>query len=190
MRTAAARTAATSSGKTDSFGRRWAERARGESWPVAVCFLLYGFDPSDRKALNSSVMRRTLSKYADLIPLGAFAVVVALVFLFARERSGGIEREQEQAHSAAELRASALADQVSNEVSTRLGALVAARLRFTSIADATSEAAFLAALDSVVNRAAPGLAGIAHIDVQTERIVASPGARLTLEDSAVRNAFV
>jgi signal transduction histidine kinase/CheY-like chemotaxis protein len=135
-------------------------------------------------------MRRTLSKYADLIPLGAFAVVVALVFLFARERSGGVAREEEQAHSAAELRASALADQVSSEVSTRLGVLLAARLRLRSMADATAEAALLAALDSVVNSAAPGLAAIAHIDVQTERIVASPGARLTLEDSATRNAFV
>src|SRR5687767_5495806 len=98
-------------------------------------------------------MPRTLSKYADLIPLGAFAVVIGLVFLFARERSGGVEREQEQAHSAAELRASALADEVSNQVSTLLGALVAARLRFTSVEDSVAEATFLAALDSVVSSA-------------------------------------
>src|SRR5688572_27094365 len=138
-------------------------------------------------------MPRTLSKYADLIPLGAFAVVIGLVFLFARERSGGVEREREQAHSAAELRASALADEVSNQVSTLLGALVAARLR-VSVEDSVAEATFLAALDSVVGSAAPGLTGIAYIDPATERIVASPdavlGVDVTLQDTAVRSTYV
>jgi PAS domain S-box-containing protein len=139
-------------------------------------------------------MPRTLSKYADLIPLGAFAVVIGLVFLFARERSGGIAREREQAHSAAELRASALANEVSNRVSTLLGALVAARLRFTSVEDSVAEATFLAALDSVVSSAAPGLTGIAYIDPGTERIIASPdavlGVDVTLQDTTVRNTYV
>jgi PAS domain S-box-containing protein len=139
-------------------------------------------------------MRRTLSKYADLIPLGAFAVVIGLVFLFARERAGGVERELEQAQSAAELRTSALADEVSNQLSTRLGALVAARLRIRSRGDSVAESAFLAALDSVVSGAAPGVTGISYIDPRTERISASPqavlGTRITLEDTAVRNPYL
>jgi PAS domain S-box-containing protein len=133
------------------------------------------------------------SKYADLIPLVAFLVVVGIVFLFDRERGTHPQREVAAAEAAAERRASALADVLGNEVSARLGSLAAARVNFASVVDAESEAVFMASMDSVVART-PGLTGISLVYPGGEQVVRTPGSGLdrmiSLEDTLVRRAYV
>jgi PAS domain S-box-containing protein len=133
------------------------------------------------------------SKYADLIPLGAFLLVIGIVFLFDRERSGAPEREMAAAQAAAERRASALADVLGNEVSAHLGALATARVTFSNIVDEASERTFMASLDSLAARS-EGLAGVSLIYPETERIVRSPGTglglRVLLSDTVVRLAYL
>jgi PAS domain S-box-containing protein len=132
------------------------------------------------------------SKYADLIPLVAFVVVVGLVFLFDRERMTHPQREVAAAEAAAERRASALADVLGNEISARLGTLAAARASFAAAADPAGEAAFMATLDSLVGRT-PGLAGMSLIYPETEQVLRSSGAGLghmiALDDTSVQDAY-
>jgi PAS domain S-box-containing protein len=132
-------------------------------------------------------------RYADLIPLAAFVVVVGIVFLFDRERSTHPERELEAAAAAAERRASALADVLGNEVSARLGSLEAAKVNFGLFADEATESAFMASLDSVTARLS-GLIGISLVYAGTEEVVRAPatglGQMISLEDSMVRTAYL
>jgi PAS domain S-box-containing protein len=133
------------------------------------------------------------SKYADLIPLGAFLLVVGIVFLFDRERSTHPERELSAAATAAERRASALADVVGNEVSARFGALATARVTFSNVVDEASERAFMTSLDSLSARS-EGMLGISLIYPETERVVRAPGTglgqRVMLSDTVVRHAYL
>jgi PAS domain S-box-containing protein len=134
-----------------------------------------------------------LSKYADLIPVGAFLLVIGIVFLFDRERATHPEREMAAAQTAAEQRISALGDVLGNEISARLGALATAKVAFGSIAAEAGEAAFMVSLDTLAARS-PGLTGISLIYPGTERIVRAPGTglglRVMLTDSAVRHAYL
>jgi PAS domain S-box-containing protein len=132
------------------------------------------------------------SKYADLIPLVAFLVVIGLVFLLDRERATHPQREVAAAETAAERRASALADVLGNEISARLGTLAAARASFAAAADPAGEAAFMETLDSLVGRT-PGLTGMSLIYPETGEVLRSSGAGLgrmiDLEDAAVHDAY-
>jgi PAS domain S-box-containing protein len=133
------------------------------------------------------------SRYADLIPLGAFVLVVAIVLLFDRERAAHPVRELTAAETVAERRAGILADALGNEFSARLGALAAAKVGFGSVVDETSEAAFMAALDSVAARTQAMLA-ISIVYPDSERLVRAPGGTLgrttSLQDAEVRNAYL
>ena len=135
-------------------------------------------------------MRWTFSKYADLIPLGAFVVVVGIVLLFDQLRGGSAERELESAATTANVRVSALAAEVGNQVSALLGAAGVARVRFAS-PDDVSGASLTAALDSITEAAGEGLTGLSFIDATTERIQFSSGAlRYTLEDTTLRYPYL
>jgi PAS domain S-box-containing protein len=134
-----------------------------------------------------------VSRYADLIPLGAFVLIVGIVFLFDRERASHPEREVAAAETAAERRAGALADELGNEVSARLGALTTAKVAFGSVVDEDTEQAFMASLDTLTARST-GLVGISLIYPADERLLRVPGTglgqRVTLADTAVRHAYL
>jgi PAS domain S-box-containing protein len=134
-----------------------------------------------------------VSKYADLSPLLAFLVVLAIVLLLDHERRRQPERELAAAEVAADRRASALADVLGNEVSARLGSLAAAKVAFGGVRDAGTEAAFMASLDSVTARMS-GLIGISLIHPETEDVVRAPGTGLqrqvTLQDTLIRHAYL
>jgi PAS domain S-box-containing protein len=133
------------------------------------------------------------SRYADLIPLGAFILVVGIVFLFDRERSTHPEREMAQARATAERRANALGDELGNELSARLGALATAKVAFGTVTDQTTEDAFMASLDTLTARSM-GLAGVSLIYPGDERILRVPGTglgqRISLADTLVRHAYL
>jgi PAS domain S-box-containing protein len=133
------------------------------------------------------------SRYADLIPLGAFIFVVGIVFLFDRERAAHPHRELEAAQTVAERRAGVLADALGNEFSARLGALSTAKVTFLTVADDVSERTFMASLESVTDRT-QGLVGISLIYPESERVVPAPGSLLgrggALNDAALRNAYL
>jgi PAS domain S-box-containing protein len=131
------------------------------------------------------------SRYADLIPLVVFLVVVGIVFVLDRERSTRPQRDVAAAEAAAERRASALAQVLGNEVDGRLGAVAAARSGFVADMDSAQEQAYLLSLDSVVRRL-PGLTGVSLVYPQTERVVpsdASVGRPISLGDTLVRRAY-
>jgi PAS domain S-box-containing protein len=133
------------------------------------------------------------SKYADLIPVFALVFVLGIVFLFDRERASHPEREFAAAETAAERRASTLADVLGNEVSSRLGALAAVKVNFGAVSGPAGEAEFMAALDSVAVRT-QGISGISLVYVEDEHIVRAQttglGRALTLSDTIVRHAFL
>jgi PAS domain S-box-containing protein len=133
------------------------------------------------------------SRYADLIPLGVFAFVAGIVFLFDRERASHPQRELVAAEAVAERRAGVLADVLGNELSARLGSLAAVKVNFGAVRDDRTEAAFMASLDSVAARIA-GMPSISLIYPETERVVRAPGSGLgrtvTLQDTVVRHAFL
>lgn len=106
----------------------------------------------------------TVSRYADLMPLLAFALVMIGVFFVDRERSGRVERDQEAVAQRAGSHATMLANELENAINERLGALTAAELQLTSVEDSVSQQTLVAALDSVSGRMT-GLVGIAIIDV-------------------------
>ncbi|HEU5209868.1 MAG TPA: PAS domain-containing sensor histidine kinase, partial [Longimicrobiales bacterium] len=106
----------------------------------------------------------TVSKYADLMPLLAFALVMTGVFFVDRERSGRVERDQQAVEQRAAARATVLGNELENAINERLGALTAAELQLTSVEDSVSQQTLVAALDSVTGRMT-GLVGIAIIDV-------------------------
>src|SRR5690606_15930211 len=106
----------------------------------------------------------TVSRYADLMPLLAFALVMIGVFFVDRERSGRVERDQEAVAQRAGSHATMLANELENAINERLGALTAAELQLTSVEDSVSQQTLVAALDSVSGRMT-GLVGIAIIAV-------------------------
>jgi PAS domain S-box-containing protein len=133
------------------------------------------------------------SRYADLIPLGAFALVVGIVFLFDRERAAHPQRELAAAQTVAERRAGVLGDALGNEFSARIGALRGAKVAFGAVSDEASERAFMASLDDVTART-QGLLAISLIYADDERVVPAPGSlfsrQAALDDPALRNAYV
>ena len=141
-------------------------------------------------------MKWTASRYADLIPLLAFLVVMTGVYYIDRERADRFERERRSTEIDAESRAALLADEIGNQLNERLGALAAAELQFTSLDDSVSQRTMLAALDSVTSRFS-GLVGMAAISQtapgQPLRAAGTVLGRAGLDvqrDTAVRNPYL
>ncbi|CAN5700305.1 hypothetical protein BH23GEM10_BH23GEM10_03370 [soil metagenome] len=133
-----------------------------------------------------------VSKYADMIPVIAFVVVVGLVFLFDRERASRPERELVLAESQAQSRVGILADALGNEISARLGSLATAKSSFVSAADTAARRNVIVSLDSVTT----GMAGLSSVSViypATEEIVRQPGSGFrpgALQDEQIRLPYL
>ncbi|MGH7719690.1 MAG: hypothetical protein ACREON_12710, partial [Gemmatimonadaceae bacterium] len=95
------------------------------------------------------------------VPLIILVTVVAIVAFLDRMVVGELEAKRRDAHVRTERRASALADQLGNTVSNRIGAMRTAKVQFTPVRDSLSERAFLAAADS----ATKDLVGLSSISV-------------------------
>ncbi len=106
-------------------------------------------------------MKRITGKYGWLIPLLALAMVLAGTFLVDQERGGRLEARRREFQANAQRRAAILSDQIGNAFSARIGALTAAKLRFTQVRDSVSARLFDASLDSVTSR----IAGLDSIEV-------------------------
>ena len=138
----------------------------------------------------------TVSKYADLIPLLAFALVMIGVFFVDRERAGRLEQGQADVAQRAEAHAALLGNELENAINERFGALTAAELQLTSVEDSVSQQTLIAALDSVTGRMT-GLVGIAIIGVDSEErpvrasgtMVGSPFGNV-LRDTSLYNPYL
>ncbi|HEX9108544.1 MAG TPA: hypothetical protein VF832_14975, partial [Longimicrobiales bacterium] len=105
-------------------------------------------------------MKWITGKYGWLVPLLALLLVLAGTFLVDQQRGGRLDARQRELQANAQRRAALLADQIGNAVSTRIGALTAAKLRFTQVRDSVSASLFNASLDSVTSR----IAGLQRIE--------------------------
>ena len=136
-------------------------------------------------------MKWIAGRYGWLVPLIALLLVLAGTFVVDQERGGRMDARERTLQAAAQRRAAMLADQVGNALAVRIGALTAARLRFTEVRDSVSVRLFDAALDSVTSRI-EGLQSIqvivpgAHLQPAQH---APPIARQLLTDSALGKPF-
>jgi PAS domain S-box-containing protein len=138
-------------------------------------------------------MRWAASKYGDLIPFIATAIIVGGVIVLdsnARDRQANEAQTQEQTWK---RRAALIAGELSREVATRTGTIAGARGQFSSVRDEPSERAFLTTMDSTVS-SYPGLHTISII-YPDGRQIASPRALLNgidmqSADSSIRTAYV
>jgi PAS domain S-box-containing protein len=143
--------------------------------------------------MSEAVGPRSGSRSGDwLYPLLAVAlvfIVVVLLDLYVRRE---LEASRRDASTAAERMASALGDQIGNTISVRIGAMRAARLRFSPSRDPLASAAFLAAADSATRE----LIGLAAISVVSADSVIVPGTGSVLRehprllrDTVVQSAY-
>ncbi|MBX6363471.1 MAG: response regulator [Gemmatimonadetes bacterium] len=134
-------------------------------------------------------MKWILGRYGWVVPLLASLAVLAGTLVVDRERGGRIEAARRELRSDAQARASVLADQIGSAVSTRIGALTAAKLRFTPVQDSVSARLFNAAMDSVTRR----LAGLERVDaLYPDTPLPRPAFGATLDvasDTALLNAY-
>jgi PAS domain S-box-containing protein len=138
-------------------------------------------------------MRWTNSKYADLIPVLAFAMVMGGVIVIdkgLRDQESGEATRQQQTQ---ERRAGMIQNGLSQEVSLRLGTMMAKALQFTNLEDSLSQRSFSAAADSVVN-GQPGLTGVSVIyksgHILAPRRSLMSGITIENADTAIRRAYV
>ncbi|MEX2582854.1 MAG: ATP-binding protein [Gemmatimonadota bacterium] len=124
-------------------------------------------------------------------------VVLLLTFSLLMRLDDQQRRELDNAHreaaAEAERRASRLADEIGNTVSSRVGALRTAKIRFTEVNDSVSEAAFFAAVDSAT-RDISGLSAISLVQ-PTGEVQQGGGAylgrrNLSLADTVVQNPYL
>ena len=141
-------------------------------------------------------MHWTVSKYADLIPLLAFGLVMTGVYFVAGERADRQVRDLQAVERRAESRATLLANELENAINERLGALAATELQLTSVEDSVSRQTMISALDSVTTRLS-GLVGISVIDVNSPDAplrasgsVLGSRAASVATDSALRNPYL
>ncbi len=87
--------------------------------------------------------------------------MLAAAIIMDRQVKGDLASREREAEAQAERRASLLADQVGNTVSSRVGAMSAAKLQFMPVSPTVSEEAFLAAADS----ATKDLVGLTAISI-------------------------
>ena len=97
-------------------------------------------------------MKWIAGRYGWLVPLIALLLVLAGTFVVDQERGGRMDARERTLQADAQRRAAMLTDQVGNALAVRIGALTAARLRFTQVRDSVSARVFDAALDSVTSR--------------------------------------
>jgi PAS domain S-box-containing protein len=106
-------------------------------------------------------MRWILGKYGWVVPVVIFLLVLAAVLYVDGERVRREAAARQEVANVAERRAGLLADELGNAVARHIGALTAAKLRFTPVDDAVSDGTFAAAMDTVISQ----LGGITAISV-------------------------
>ncbi|MGH7457843.1 MAG: ATP-binding protein [Longimicrobiaceae bacterium] len=104
---------------------------------------------------------RRLMEREWLLPLLVLIATFLVLGLLDRQQAREAESMRQQAARQAERRASSLADAVGNTVSSRIGALRAAKVQFTQVSDSVSEQLFAAAVDSATS----DLSGLTAISV-------------------------
>ena len=133
------------------------------------------------------------NRYADLLPVVAVLVVLSSIYVVDRQIATSLATREREAQIASQNRGAALADEIGNAVSVRLGALSAAELQFTPVEDSVSERTFAAALDSVTRRHL-GLSAISvvypngQVRRPTAGVLGLPGARVD-QDTAVAEGY-
>src|SRR5688572_22607698 len=90
-----------------------------------------------------------VGKHGWIFPWATLAVVVASTYVVDRHWQVELVAARAQAAGRAEAQSAEWGDAISSAISERIGALAAARMRFTPIEDAVSDRTFAAALDSV-----------------------------------------
>jgi PAS domain S-box-containing protein len=135
-----------------------------------------------------------LLKREWVAPLVVIVLMFALLLRLDQEQRNDLTNRQREAAAGAERRASRLADEIGNAVSTRIGALKTAKLQLTQVSDSISERTFFAALDSAT-RDLGGLNSISVIrsngEVQqgSAALFGRPGLDVTT-DTVVRNPYL
>ncbi|MEX2570315.1 MAG: ATP-binding protein [Gemmatimonadota bacterium] len=135
-----------------------------------------------------------LLRHSWVAPLVVIVLMFALLMRLDEQQRQELETARRDAAAEAERGASNLADEIGNTVSSRVGALRTAKVRFSEVTDSISEAAYFAAIDSAT-RDMSGLAAISLAQSVTE-IQQGSGAylgRIGLElsaDTVVRNPYL
>ncbi|HEX6309609.1 MAG TPA: ATP-binding protein [Longimicrobiales bacterium] len=138
-----------------------------------------------------------LSRYADLLPLAVFVILLGVVWVLDVEWRGRAERGLGEHRQVAQQRVNVLADALGNAIAERTGSLELAKSSFIA-ADAArmsdaAKAMLIAALDSTTTRM-HGLTSISIVVPSTEELLRAPGTGfgqlVALEDSALRPAYV
>ncbi|HUH11529.1 MAG TPA: PAS domain-containing sensor histidine kinase [Longimicrobiales bacterium] len=129
------------------------------------------------------------------LPWLAFLLVLTGTFFIDRQWRNDQAGDLREAESRAQGRVSVISDALGNVIAERVGALAAAKLRFTPVEDSVSERTFTAAVDSVtsdmvgldaisivsrlgrVSRASDALLGRSGLDVSADTIVRHPFLR-------------
>jgi PAS domain S-box-containing protein len=143
----------------------------------------------DRNPVMSWLLRHNWAA-----PLIVLLLTFMLLLRLDDQQRGELRTAQREAAAAAERRAAGLADEIGNTVSSRVGALRAADVRFTQIGDSVSEAAFFAAIDSAT-RDLSGLSAISLVQPTGEvqqgagAYLGRPGLDLQT-DTVVRNPYM
>ncbi|MGH7477095.1 MAG: ATP-binding protein [Longimicrobiales bacterium] len=141
---------------------------------------------------GSTIMRWIVGRHGWILPIATILLVLAGLYIIDQDRRHDIETARESAYDDARRRASVLAEAISSTISNRLGALAAAKLRFTPVQDSVSEQTFAAAVDSVT----ANLTGLTAISVifpdstiirGTAAALGRPGLQIT--DSMLAPAF-
>ncbi|MGH7483642.1 MAG: ATP-binding protein [Longimicrobiales bacterium] len=125
---------------------------------------------------GSTITRWVRGRYGWALPLATFVLVLLALFVIDRDRRADIEGARRTAQEQAERRAATLAEAIGREISLRLGALTAAKMRFTPVQDSVSERTFDAAVDSVTST----IAGLNAISVILPDGSVTPGAGATI----------
>ncbi|HEX6133288.1 MAG TPA: ATP-binding protein [Longimicrobiales bacterium] len=138
-----------------------------------------------------------LSRYADLLPLAVFVILLGVVWVLDLEWRGRAERRVEEHAQVAEQRLGVITDALGTAIAERTGSLELAKSSFIAAnAAQMSEAAkgtLIAALDSTTTRM-QGLTSITIVVPPTEELLRAPGTGfgqlITLQDSMLRPAYV
>ncbi len=134
-----------------------------------------------------------LLKYHWAAPAIVLVLAVALLVRLDDQQRGALRNAQREAAAEAELRASSLADDIGNVVSSRIGALSTVKIQFTQVRDSISEASFFAAVDSAT-RDMSGLTAVSLVfpggEIQSGNgaFLGRPGIDIATE-SSVRNPY-
>lgn len=89
-------------------------------------------------------------RWGWVLPLVALALLLGGTIYLDRQSRDQLESRRTEASAEAEREATALAEGISSQFASRIGALAAARVQFTQVEDSLAQETFVAAVDSVI----------------------------------------